>query len=55
MGTELWQFAAMTVAGIGVVALWIMFVYLPRRTGEDTLPEPPKEDLPQDHEDTPRS
>jgi hypothetical protein len=55
MGMELWQFAAMTAAGIGVIALWIMFVYIPRRTGEDTPPELPKEDRPQDHEDTPGS
>ncbi|MBA4115030.1 MAG: hypothetical protein H0X71_01035 [Rubrobacter sp.] len=52
MGTEPWQFVAMIAVGIGVVALWIMFVYIPRRTGEDTPPEPSKEDLPQSHEDT---
>jgi hypothetical protein len=29
MGTELWQFAIVTAAGVAVVFLWILFVYLP--------------------------
>jgi hypothetical protein len=31
---ELWQFAAAGVALAVVVALWLLFVYKPRRTGE---------------------
>ena len=42
MGAELWQFAGMTAAGAGVVTMWILFVYRPRKTGEGTPPvEPP--------------
>ena len=45
MGMELWQFAVMVVVGAGVIALWITFVYLPRRTGEEepqNIPEEPR-------------
>jgi cytochrome c-type biogenesis protein CcmH/NrfF len=50
MGMELWQAAVVAV----VVVLWVLFVYLPRRTGEDTPPEPPGEDRSHDHEGGPR-
>ena len=50
MSTELWQFAVMVVAGATAIVLWIPFVYLPRRTGEDAPQEPPEENTPQDHD-----
>ena len=50
MGTELWQFVAAASVGLGVVFLWIMLVYLPRRTGEDE-PQEPAEQAAQDNED----
>ncbi len=46
MDAELWQFA-------GVIALWIVFVYLPRRTAEDD-PQNPPEDRQPGNEDRPR-
>ena len=55
MGTELWQFVAAAAAGVGVIFLWIMFVYLPRRTGEDEPREPPEKATAQDHEGNPKS
>jgi hypothetical protein len=53
-GTELWQFAIVAAAGAVVIVLWVLFVYLPRRTGEDTPQEPPEEDLSHDHEGSAR-
>jgi hypothetical protein len=50
MGTELWQFAIIAAVGSVMVVLWVLFVYLPRRTGEDTMQEPPEEDRSHDHE-----
>jgi hypothetical protein len=50
MGTEFWQFAIAATAGAVVIVLWVMFVYLPRRTGEDAPQQPPEEDRSQDHE-----
>ena len=49
VATELWQFVAAAGAGLGVVFLWLMFVYLPRRTGEDEPQEPAEKAAPQDH------
>ena len=53
MGTELWQFAIVTAAGV-VIVLWVLFVYFPRRTGKDTPHEPREEDRSHDHEGGPR-
>ena len=50
MGTEFWQFAIVTATGAVVIVLWVLFVYLLRRTGEDTPQEPPEEDRSHDHE-----
>lgn len=50
MGTELWQFVTVVAAGMVVILLWILFIYLPRRTGEDDLRNPAEED----REDLPR-
>jgi hypothetical protein len=50
MGMELWQAAVVAAAGAVMVVLWVLFVYLPRRTGEDTPQEPPEEDRSHDHE-----
>jgi hypothetical protein len=50
MATELWQFAIIAATGAVMVVLWVLFVYLPRRTGEDTPQEPPEEDRSHDHE-----
>lgn len=44
MGAEMWQFAGMAGAGVVVVALWILLVYRPRRTGEGTPPVDPVEE-----------
>ncbi|WP_166398004.1 hypothetical protein [Rubrobacter marinus] len=41
MGAELWQFGGMAAVGVGVVAMWILFVYRPRKTGEGTPPVDP--------------
>ena len=49
MTTVLWQFALLAAAGV-VVVLWVLFVYLPRRTGEDIPQEPPEEDRRPDQE-----
>ncbi len=46
MGTEFWQFAFVAAVGATVAILWVLFVYLPRRTGEDT----PEEGRSHDHE-----
>ena len=54
MGTELWQFAIVTAASVVVIVLWVLFVYLARRTGEDTPQEPREEDRSHDHEGGPR-
>ena len=54
MSTELWQFAIAAAAGAVVIFLWMLFVYLPRRTGEDAPQEPSEEDRSHDHEDSPR-
>ena len=54
MSTELWQFAIAAAAGAVVIVLWVLFVYLPRRTGEDASQEPPEEDLSHEHEGSPR-
>ena len=54
MGTELWQFAIVTAASVVVIVLWVLFVYLARRTGEDTPQEPPEVDRSHDHEGSPR-
>ena len=54
MGTEIWQFAIAAAAGAVVIVLWILFVYLPRRTGEDAPREPSEEDRSHDHEGGPR-
>ncbi len=54
MDTELWQFAIATAAGVVVIVLWILFVYLPRRTGEDAPQKPPEEDHSHDHKGGPR-
>ncbi len=49
MGAEVWQFAGMAAVGVGVVTMWILFVYRPRRTGEGTPPvEPSGEEERQD-------
>ena len=50
MGTEFLQFAIAAAAGAVVIVLWVLFVYLPRRTGEDAPQEPSEEDRSQDHE-----
>ena len=50
MGKELWQFVFVAAAGAVVVVLWVLFVYMPRRTGEDSSQEPPEGDRRQDHE-----
>lgn len=55
MGTELWQFVAAASVGLGVVFLWIMLVYLPRRTGEDEPQEPAEQATTQEHEGDPKS
>ena len=44
MGTEIWQFAIAAAAGAVMIVLWILLVYLPRRTGEDAPQEPLEED-----------
>ena len=54
MGAELWQFVIVTAAIAVLIVLWILFVYLPRRTGEDTPQESPEEDRSPDHEGDPR-
>lgn len=54
MGMEAWQAAVVTAAGAVMVVLWVLFVYLPRHTGEDTPQEPPEEDRSHDHEGGPR-
>ena len=54
MGAELWQAAVVSAAGAVVVVLWVLLVYLPRRTGEDSPQEPPEEGRSHDHEDSPR-
>ena len=54
MSTELWQIAIAASAGAVVIFLWILFVYLPRRTGEDAPQEPSEEDRSHDHEGSPR-
>jgi hypothetical protein len=54
MGMELWQAAVVAAAGAVVVVLWVLFVYLPRRTGEDNPQEHPEEDRSHDHEGGPR-
>ena len=38
MSAEMWQFAGMAGVVAGIVVLWVMFVYQPRRTGEGTPP-----------------
>ena len=50
MGAEFWQFAIAAAVGAVMIVLWILFVYLPRRTGEDAPQQPPEEDRLQDHE-----
>jgi hypothetical protein len=54
VGTEIWQFALAAAAGAVVIVLWILFVYLPRRTGEDAPRAPSEEDRSHDHEGGPR-
>jgi hypothetical protein len=54
MGMELWQAAVVAAAGAVMVVVWVLFIYLPRRTGEDTLQEPSEEDRSHDHEGDPR-
>ena len=54
MGTEIWQFAIVAAAGAVVIVLWVLFIYLPRRTGEDAPQEPPEEDRSREHEGSPR-
>jgi hypothetical protein len=54
MVMELWQAALVAAAGAVVVVLWVLFVYLPRRTGEDNAQEPPEKDRSHDHESGPR-
>ena len=50
MGTEFWQFAFVAAAGATVAILWVLFVYLPSRTGEDTPQEPFEEGRSHDRE-----
>lgn len=38
MSAEMWQFAGVAGVGAGIVILWVLFVYRPRRTGEGTPP-----------------
>ena len=54
MGTELWQFAMAAAAATVIIFLWILFVYLPRRTGEDAPQEHSEEDRSHDREGGPR-
>ncbi len=42
MSAELWQLAVVAAAGAVVVVLWVLFVYLPHRTGEGTRGNLPK-------------
>lgn len=41
MSAEVLQFAGLVATGVAVVALWVFFVYRPRRTGEGTPPVDP--------------
>jgi len=34
LSAEIWQFVAVAAVGAVVVLLWLLLVYLPRRTGE---------------------
>ncbi len=43
MGAEMWQFAGMAGVVAGIVVLWVLFIYRPRRTGEGTPPVDPSE------------
>lgn len=43
MGAEMWQFVGMAAVGAVVITLWILFVYLPRNTGEGAPPIDPSE------------
>ena len=51
MGAEVWQFVAAAIAGAVAIALWIVFVYAPRNTGEGAPPvDPPEEEGPTKHD-----
>jgi hypothetical protein len=34
VSAEMWQFLAVGAVALAAVMLWIVFIYLPRRTGE---------------------
>jgi len=35
LSAEVWQFVVAAVAGVVVILLWLIFIYLPRWTGEN--------------------
>lgn len=44
MSAEVWQFIGAAAVGAVAVTLWILFVYLPRNTGEGAPPIDPAEE-----------